>query len=52
MSREMLTKLSGNLKGRDHLKDVGVDGENNNETNLKKIGCGDVQCIELAQDVV
>ena len=40
----------GNLKERDDLGDLGVDGRNNIKMDIQEVGCGGVDWIELAQD--
>ena len=40
----------GNLRGRDHLEDPGVDGRIILRWIFRKWGCGDMDCIKLAQD--
>jgi len=40
----------GNLRERDHLQDVGVDGKNNIKMGLQEVGCGGMDWIVLAQD--
>jgi hypothetical protein len=38
------------LRERNHLEDPGVDGRIIIKTDLKKVGCGGMGWIELAQD--
>jgi len=40
----------GNLRKRDHLEDPGLDERINNKMDLQEVGCGCIDCIELAQD--
>jgi hypothetical protein len=42
---------SENLKGRDHFRDLGVDGDNI-KMDLKDIESKDVDCIRMAQNRV
>ena len=42
--------LWGNLRGRDHLEDPGVDGKIILRWIIRKWGCGGMDWIELAQD--
>jgi hypothetical protein len=37
----------GTMKERDHLKDLAFDGS---KMDLKEVGCGDMDWIDLAQD--
>jgi hypothetical protein len=38
------------MKGRDHLRDLGVDWTDNNRNYLKETGCAEVNWIQLAHD--
>jgi hypothetical protein len=40
----------GNLRERDHLEDPGVDWEVYIKKDLQEVGCGGMDCIDLAQD--
>jgi hypothetical protein len=42
--------LVGNLRERIQLEDPVVDGGNNIKMDLKKMGCGGMDWIHLAQD--
>jgi hypothetical protein len=41
--------LAGQLKGRDHLEDLGVGEKNVNRMDHREIGCEGVDLIQLAQ---
>jgi hypothetical protein len=40
----------GSLRERDHWGDPGVYGRKNIKLDLKEVGCGGMDWIELAQD--
>ena len=40
----------GNLKEREHLEDPSVRWEDNIKMDLRKVGCGGIDWIEVAQD--
>jgi hypothetical protein len=40
----------GDLRKRDHLEDVGIEGEDNIEMDLLAVGCGGMDSIYLAQE--
>ena len=40
----------GNLRKRNHLEDSGVGGRINIKIDLREVGCGGMEWIELAQD--
>jgi len=40
----------GNLRERDHLEDLGVEGSIIIKMDLQEVGCGGMDWIELAQD--
>jgi hypothetical protein len=46
----MLHYLVGNLEGRDHSEDLGIDEKNSITMDLREVGWEDVQWIHLAQD--
>jgi hypothetical protein len=39
-----------NLKGRDHLKDLGVNGEKNIKIDIREIGWEGMDWIHMVQD--
>jgi hypothetical protein len=40
----------GNLRERDHLEDRGLDRSINIKMDLREVGCGAMDWIDLAQD--
>jgi hypothetical protein len=40
----------GNLRKKNHFEDSGVYGRINSKIDLREVGCGGVDWIELAQD--
>jgi hypothetical protein len=39
----------GDLRGRDHMEDVGVEGGDNMKMDLQEVGWGGMDWIDLAQ---
>jgi len=47
--RDVYRVLVGKPEGKNHLEELGVDGEDNNKLDLQEVGCGYMDWIELVQ---